>query len=120
MHRQKPDKQQDTDPDLLQKALHQLLEQISKRDQKIAERDALLRYTRAQLMEREAQLTEREAELMERKAQLHEILTSRTWKIALLMQRIRTFLVPINSRRAQILERGLKIILSPLTKIKRN
>jgi hypothetical protein len=120
MHKQKPDKQQDADPDLLQNALLQLLEQISKRDQKIGEGETLLRYTRAQLMEREAQLTEREVELRERKAQLHEILASRTWKIALLMQRIRTFLFPINSRRAQRLERGLKMILSPFTKIKRN
>jgi uncharacterized protein (DUF3084 family) len=121
MHKQKPDKQQDdVTPDLLQKALHELLEQISKRDQKIAERDALLRFTRAQLKEREAQFKEQEAEIMERKAQIHEIRASRTWKIALLMQRIRTFFVPINSRRAQILERGLKMILSPFTKIKRN
>jgi len=95
----------DEDPDLVQRALQQLLEQISRRDQKISwitaekmaaersflekeqtllnkisERDVLLHYTRTQLTDREAQL--------------EEILNSRTWKIALLLQRIRVFLIP--------------------------
>jgi hypothetical protein len=103
--------QDDADPELLQRALHQLLEQISKRDQKISwlnaekaaaarsflekqqallnqisERDALLHYTRTQVTDRDAQL--------------NEIFTSRTWKIALLLQRIRTFLVPAKKPRA--------------------
>ena len=130
MHKQKLDKQQDyTDPDLLQKALHQLLEQISIRDQKItrldaestaavrtfaekeqsmltmiAERDAILLYTQTQLKDREAQVD--------------EIFASNTWKIALLLQRIRNFLVPPKSRRAKFLQHSLAFFSYPLKKIK--
>lgn len=122
MSKQTPAKQQDyTDPPLLQEALHQLLEQISRRDQKIswinaekaaaarsfsekeqdllqkiAEKDAILNYTQTQLRDREAQL--------------NEILTSRTWKVALFIQRIRVLLVPPQSWRARILRRGLELI----------
>lgn len=118
MHKQKPsDPQHDTDPDALQRALYLLLEQISKRDQKItwimaqkeaevAERDALLRSTQRSM---QALLTEREV-------QLHEILTSRTWKIASFLQRIRTFFIPLHSRREAILQRVIRIIFSFLKK----
>jgi len=110
MHEQTSDElQTDGHPDELQRALHQLLEQISKRDQKlswlnaekaaaaqsflqkeqallnqISERDALLGYTRTQVTDRDARL--------------NEIFTSRTWKIALLLQRIRAFLIPPKKR----------------------
>jgi hypothetical protein len=113
MHAQKPDERPDyVDPDFVQRTLQQLLEQISKRDQKISwitaekmaaersflekeqtllnkisERDVLLHYTRTQLTDREAQL--------------NEILNSRTWKFALLLQRIRVFLIPRKKRGAQ-------------------
>jgi len=107
MYIQKPDKQQnDADPELLQKALHQLLEQISKRDQKIAEREALLLYTQRQLKEKESEL--------------HEILTSRAWKILLFFRRLRIFLISPGSRRTQMLRRGLDIIFSPFRKTGRN
>ena len=111
MCRQKLDKQQDdTDLDLLQKALHQLLEQVSKRDQKIAwinaENTAALRMLveREQAMlaekaETEFMLRHTQAQLAEREAQFNEIVNSRTWKAALLLQRIRVFLVPPKSRR---------------------
>jgi hypothetical protein len=97
------------DSQSLQEALHQLLEQITRRDQKlswikaektaaaqafsereqtllnkIAEGDAVLHYTQIQLHDREAQLK--------------EILSSRSWKIALFLQRIRTLLVPPQRR----------------------
>jgi hypothetical protein len=118
MYKQKPsDPQHDTDPDSLQRALYLLLEQISKRDQKIswisaqraaevAERDALLRSTQTLLGEREAQL--------------NEILTSRTWKIAVSIQRVRTFLIPIHSRREVILQGVIRILLFPLKKIRKD
>jgi len=107
MHIQKPGTQQnDADPELLQKALHQLLEQISKRDQKIAEREALLLYTQRQLKEKESEL--------------HEIITSRAWKILLFFQRLRIFLVSPGSRRKEMLRKGLDIIFSPLKKIGKN
>ena len=107
MHIQKPGKEQnDADPELLQKALHQLLEQISKRDQKIAERDALLLYTQRQLKEKESEL--------------HEIVTSRAWKILLFIRRLHTFLVSPGSRRTQMLRQALDIIFSPFKKIGRN
>lgn len=110
MHKQKPaGPQHATEPDTLQRALYLLLEQISRRDQKIlwiqaqreaevAERDALLRSTQALLSEREAQL--------------HEIRTSRTWKIASYLQRVRTFLVPLRSRREAILQRFFRNLFS--------
>jgi uncharacterized protein (DUF3084 family) len=105
MSKQQSAAQQDhADRDHLQKSIYQLLEQISKRDQKIASKDKLLRYTQARLVERETQLARTEA-------QLNEIVASKTWKTALMMQRIRTFLVPLNSRRSRILERGVKTIL---------
>ena len=113
MHEQRSDElQDDAHPDVLQRALNQLLEQISKRDQKISwinaekaaaarsflereqallnqisEKDALLQYTRTQVTDRDAQL--------------NEIFTSRTWKIALLLQRIRLFLIPPKKRPTQ-------------------
>lgn len=120
-----------TDSPLLQEALHQLLEQISRRDQKIiwinaektaaersfsekeqallqeiSEKDAILQYTQIQLRDREAQL--------------NEILNSRTWKIALFIQRIHDFLVPPGSRRARLLRRGLEILSFPSKKAGRN
>jgi hypothetical protein len=78
-----------TDPELVQKALYQLLEQITKRDQKIlsiaAEKKAL-------------------------EDQLHQILNSKAWKIASRIQQIRSSIVPPQSRRAQVLEKALNII----------
>jgi hypothetical protein len=109
--------QDDINPDLSQITLYQLLEQISNRDQKIswihAERAATVRALKQTLLETQRRLTEREA-------QLHEILTSRTWKMALFLQRIRNFLVPLESRRARILQAGLDMITSPFKKIKRD
>ena len=107
MYNQKLGNQQnDADPELLQKALHQLLEQISKRDQKIAERDVLLLYTQRLLKEKESEL--------------HEIVTSRAWKILLFIRRLRIFLVSPGSRRMQMLRQGLSIVFSPFKKIGRN
>jgi hypothetical protein len=108
MRKQKPVDPQH-DPDTSQRALYLLLEQISRRDQKIswikaqwdsevAERDALLRSTQALLKEREAQL--------------HEIRTSRTWKIAASLQRVRTFFVPLHSRREAILQKLFRNLFS--------
>lgn len=128
MHKQQLDKQPDyTDAGLLQKALQQLLDQISKRDQKIASINAEHTATIRALAEKEqAMLTEiaerdailfyTQAQLKDREAQLNEIVTSTTWKIALLFQRVRTFLVPLNSRRARILQKGLNVIFFPFKK----
>ena len=123
--------QGDTELDLLQKALHHLLEQISKRDQKIAwinaeknaagrafveEEQALLQ----QIAEKEAVLVYTQAQVTERESQLDKIVTSRSWKIALLIQRIHIFLAPPQSRRAQVLERVMRILFPPFKSIKRN
>jgi hypothetical protein len=110
MHKQKSaGLQHDTDPDALQRALYVLLEQISKRDQKIswikAQRDA-------EVAERDALIHSTQALLREREAQLHEILTSRTWKIASYLQRVRTFFVPLQSRREAILQRFFRNLFS--------
>lgn len=106
----KPNAQpENTDPQLLQEALHQLLEQIVRRDQKIswisAEKTAAARAFSEQeqallntIAEREAVLHYTQIQLHDREAQLNEILSSRTWKIALFLQRIRTLLVPPKKR----------------------
>ncbi len=123
--------QENTDPKLLQEALHQLLEQIVRRDQKIswinAEKTVAARSFSEKeqellnkISEKEAILFYTQAQLTEREAQLNEILTSRTWKAALFIQRIRAFLVPPESRRARILQRGLDVLFFPFKKSGRN
>ena len=110
--------QDDTSPQLAQVAVPALLEQLVRRDQKISwinaekaaaaqsfseKEQALLN----KLSEKEAILLYTQTQLTDREAQINEILTSRTWKTALLLQRIFGFLVPPQSRRARILRRGL-------------
>jgi hypothetical protein len=101
--------QEHTDPQVLQEALRQLLEQIMKRDQKIswinAEKTATARSFSEkeqtllnQIAEKDAILQYTQIQLHDREAQLNEILNSRTWKIALFLQRIRTLLVPPKKR----------------------
>lgn len=114
---QKSEKQQhDTDPASVQKAIHQLLEQISKRDQKIlwghSEKAAVLRA----LSEKEKALAEKDAVLRYTQGQLSDILNSKAWKVAAWMQRMRLILVPPESRRARILGKALNIVSLPLKK----
>src|SRR5689334_20807327 len=96
------DKQVYTEPELLQKALYQLLEQISRRDQKIisitAEKTAILQ----ELMEKEKVIAERDASLVFWQSQFRQVVDSRAWKIASTIQQIRTLLAPPESRRAQL------------------
>ena len=132
MHKQESDKQQDfTDPLLLQKAIHQLLEQIAVRDQKVlwlnSEQKAALRSFQEKeqsllqkLAEKDAVLQYTQVQLTDRISQIDEILTSRTWKMALFIQRIRVFLVPPQSRRARIIQGGLNVIVSSFKNIKRD
>jgi Tol biopolymer transport system component len=132
MPKQKSDNNQDyTNPELLQKALHQLLDQTSNRDQKIswlnAERAATVRSLEQTIQtmsvtiaEKDALLLYRQTQITDRDSQLQEILTSRTWKMALLIQRIRVFLLPPQSRRARIVQDGLKTIISPLKKFNKD
>lgn len=117
MHKQKPAYLHETDPGALQKALSLLLEQISKRDQKIA---WITAQKEAEITERDALLRSTQSLLREREAQLHEILTSRTWKMASSLQRIRIFLVPLHSRREAILQRLIRIVFSPFRKIRKS
>jgi len=118
MRKQKLDGQQDyMNPNLLQEALQQLLEQISKRDQKIS---WIVAENRAERAEKDALLLSTQTKLMEKELQLHEIVTSRTWKLALFIQRIRVFLVPPKSRREAILQRVVRIISFPLKRIKKS
>ena len=136
MRKHKLDMQQDyKDPNSLQKALLQLLEQVSRRDQKIAwinaENTAALRAFEekeqamlqvfaekersmlTEIAEKDAILFYKQAQLKERESQINEIITSKTWKVALLFQRVRVFLVPLNSRRARALQRVWDFILFP-------
>ena len=128
MHKQIPDDLKgDVNFDSMQNALSQLLEQISKRDQKIAwinaENSAVLRVSaekeRAVLAEKEDILLRVRIQLAEREALLNEIVTSRAWKVVLLFRRVRVFLVPPNSRRAWVIRQGLNFIFLPFRIIKR-
>ena len=112
--------QPDTDPDALERALHLLLEQISKRDQKISWITAQKEVEVAEKDALDAVLRSTQALLREREAQLHEILTSGTWKMAVFIQRFRTFLVPLHSRREAILQQMFRIVLSPFKKIRKS
>src|SRR5512133_3010486 len=121
MPTQSSNKQRDyTNPELLQNALYQLLEQISKRDQKILsimdEKTAIVQ----ELMEKEKIIAERDASLLFTEHQLHQVLDSRAWKIASMIQQIRTFLFPPDSGRARILEKALNIISLPFKKTIKN
>lgn len=121
MSQQSSNKQQDhSNPELLQKALYQLLEQISKRDQKIlsiiAEKTAVLQ----ELTEKEKIIAEKEASLRFTEHLLHQVIDSRAWKIASKIQDVRTFLVPPESRRAQVLEKVLNIVSPPSKKTIKN
>ena len=115
--REPSDPQHDTERDALQRALYLLLEQTSKRDQKIAWISA---QRAAEVAERDALLRSTKALLMERETQLHQTLTSRTWKIASYLQRIRTSLVPLHSRREAILQRVIHTIFSSFINVRKN
>ena len=128
MHKQIPDDLKgDVNFDSMQNALSQLLEQISKRDQKIAwinaENSAVLRVSaekqQAVLAEKEDILLRVRIQLAEKDALLNEIVTSRAWKVVLLFRRVRVFLIPPNSRRALVIRQGLNIIFLPFRMIKR-
>ena len=128
MHKQIPDDLKgDVNFDSMQNALSQLLEQISKRDQKIAwinaENSAVLRVSaekqQAVLAEKEDILLRVRIQLAEKDALLNEIVTSRAWKVVLLFRRVRVFLIPPNSRRALVIRQGLNIIFLPFRIIKR-
>jgi ATP-dependent helicase/DNAse subunit B len=125
---QKSEKQQyDTDPATVQNAIHQLLEQISKRDQKIlwgnSEKTAVLQVLAEKekamaenLAEKERALAEKDAVLRYTQGQLNDILNSKAWKVAAWMQRMRLILVPPESRRARILGKALNMVSLPLKK----
>jgi len=115
MHKQEPAY---TDPLLLQKAIHQLLEQIAIRDQKVSwlrsEQSAALDSFRAKeqallrrISEKDAVLHYTQSQLTARESQLDEILNSRSWKLALFIQRLRAFFVFPKGRPAQTLGGGL-------------
>jgi hypothetical protein len=109
-----------SDPEQLQKALYQLLEQIARRDQKIlsitAEKTAVLQ----ELMEKEKIIAEREASLIFWQSQFRQVVDSRAWKIASSIQNTRTFLAPPDSRRAQFIEKLLSVISPAHTKSEKN
>jgi hypothetical protein len=119
MHKQEPDKDHEhPDPLFIQKTIHQLLEQISIRDQKVlwlnSEKRAALRSFQEReqgllrtISEKDAVLQYTQNQLTARESQLNEILNSRSWKIALFVQRLRVFIAPPKGRPAQPLQGGL-------------
>jgi hypothetical protein len=121
MHKQNSDKQQDyTDPELLQEALYQLLEQISKRDQKILSIMAEKTAVTQELMEKEKIIAERDASLLFTQGEMDKMLKSKAWKIASMLIQTRTFLFPPDSRRAQALDKALNVIFFPFRKAGRS
>ena len=99
-----------TSPELLQKTLWELLQQISKRDQKIlrinAEKIAVLRT----LMEKEQIISERDAHILFLEGEMDKMLRSKAWRFASLLIQTRTRFFPPESRRAQILDKALNIV----------
>lgn len=97
-------------PELIQKTLWELLEQISKRDQKIlrisAEKTAVLRT----LMEKEQIISERDAHILFLEGEMDKMIRSKAWKFASMLIQIRTRFFPPGSRRAQILDKALNIV----------
>ena len=120
MHKNSDEPQVDNDPVVFQKALYQLLEQISKRDQKVlsitAEKTAVLN----ELKEKEKVIAETEADLRFTESQLRQVLDSRAWKIASTIQQFRILLAPPESRRARLIEKLLSIISPASGKTERN
>ena len=120
MDNENPEPQIYTNPDLLQKALYQLLEQISKRDQKIisitAEKTVILQ----ELMEKEKVIAERDASLIFWQSQFRQVVDSRAWKIASSIQNARTFLAPPGSRRAWFIEKLLSVVSPAHRKSEKN
>lgn len=106
----------DTSIEPLQKTLEQVLIQVSKRDQKItwinAQRAAEAAQATVEKEALEAVLRSTQDQVRTREAQLEEILNSRTWKIAVFLQRLRTFLVPVQSRREAILQQVFRMLRS--------
>ena len=76
--------------------------QIAEHDAQLSKLDAQLAERNAQLAERNAQLTERNAQLVERDAQLAAIYSSKTWRVALWLRRIRLWLAPPKSLQARM------------------
>jgi hypothetical protein len=125
MYKQEPsDPMHGIDSNSLQKTFYLLLEQISIRDQKIswisAQRAAEVHALNAEAAERESVLRSTQDQLGNRELELHQILSSRTWKIALFLQRLRTFLVPLHSRREAILQRVVRVLFLPIRKIRKS
>jgi hypothetical protein len=104
-----------SDAEYLRKALYQLLEQISKRDQKILSITAEKAAVMQELMEKEKIILEKDASLLFWQSQFRQVVDSRAWKIASSIQNTRTFLAPPESRRAQFIEKLLSVI-SPADK----
>jgi hypothetical protein len=103
-------KQDAKSPELLQKTLRELLEQISKRDQKIlridAEKTAVLRT----VIEKEQIISERDAHILFLEGERDKLLRSKAWKFASALIQTRTRFFPPESRRAQILDKALNIV----------
>jgi len=110
----------DSDPEQLQKALYQLLEQIAKRDQRILSISAEKTAVMQELMEKEKIIAERDASLLFWQSQFRQVVDSRAWKIASSIQNTRTFLAPPESRRAQFIEKLLSVISPANRKSEKN
>jgi len=110
----------DSDPEQLQKALYQLLEQIAKRDQRILSISAEKTAVMQELMEKEKIIAERDASLLFWQSQFRQVVDSRAWKIASSIQNTRTFLAPPESRRAQVIEKLLSVISPAHRKSEKN
>jgi hypothetical protein len=103
-------KQDAGSPELVQKTLRELLEQISKRDQKIlrinAEKTAVMRT----VVEKEQIISERDAHILFLQGEMDKLLRSKAWNFASKLIQTRTRFFPPESRRAQLLDKALNII----------
>lgn len=107
-------------PEVLQKTLRELLEQISKRDQKIlridAEKTAVLRT----VIEKEQIISERDAHILFLEGEMDKMLKSKAWRFASMLIQTRTRFFPPESRRAQILDKALNIVSFSSRNARRN
>lgn len=67
----------------------------------------------AQVQERDVQVQERDVQVQALTAQLHEISISKVWRVAVMLRRIRVFLLPPGSLRTRIAKKLVSLLILP-------
>jgi hypothetical protein len=72
------------------------------------------------VVEKDQMIAEKEASLRFTEGELDNIRRSKAWKIASILIEVRSSLFPPNSRRAQVLDKALNLVLSPFKQARKN